>query len=231
MSLNNLPNIFICGDPHENFRHIVEAVLEHRPDAVILLGDNTPVRPLEVELDAILGITDVWWIHGNHDTDREDYFDNLFGSKLADRNLHGRVMNIAGIRVAGLGGIFRSKIWDDDSKQNASPEAYLKACGKGNRWRDGLPLRHRSTIFRSDVAKLSRETADLLVTHEAPAYHPFGSQVLSDLAEQMRVTTAFHGHHHQDRDYPNTVWHGVGLRGIAKLDGTAVLPGEIEGHG
>ena len=43
---------------------------------------------------------------------RELDYDNLWGSELADRNLHGRVVEIAGYRVAGLGGIFRGKIWN-----------------------------------------------------------------------------------------------------------------------
>ena len=30
---------FFCGDPHGHFGHIIEAVLEHQPTAVILLGD------------------------------------------------------------------------------------------------------------------------------------------------------------------------------------------------
>lgn len=42
--------IFFCGDPHGMFDHIVHAVSEHRPAALILLGDNTPERPLHVEL-------------------------------------------------------------------------------------------------------------------------------------------------------------------------------------
>lgn len=31
--------ILFCGDPHGYFEHIIEAVQERRPEAVILLGD------------------------------------------------------------------------------------------------------------------------------------------------------------------------------------------------
>ena len=55
--------ILFCGDPHGYFEHIIEAVQEHRPEAVILLGDLQPKRPLEVELAPILALTEVWFMH------------------------------------------------------------------------------------------------------------------------------------------------------------------------
>jgi hypothetical protein len=64
------------------------------------------------------------------------------------------------------------------------------------------------------VATLSRQRADVLITHEAPDLHPFGSPVLTDLAGKMGVTKAFHGHHHMDKIYPGGIWVGIGLRGI-----------------
>jgi len=223
-TIRKMKNVFICGDPHGEFAHILDAAKEHRPDAVILLGDNTPRRALDQELAPILSLTAVWWIVGNHDTDEVAYYDNQFGSPLANRNLDGRVVEIAGLRVAGLGGVFRTKVWNDPSAE--SPEAYLKICGKGNRWRGGLPLKHRSTIFRSQVAILSKQRADVLVTHEAPDLHPHGSAVLADLAANLRVKHALHGHHHIDRKYDGGVWVGVGLRGIVSLDGEVIRPGE-----
>jgi hypothetical protein len=84
---------------------------QDRPAAVVFLGDLQAQRPLEIELASILGMTEVWYIHGNHDTDSEADYDNLFGSALADRNLHGRVVEIDGLRIAGLGGIFRGQVW------------------------------------------------------------------------------------------------------------------------
>lgn len=44
----------MCGDPHRRFSHIVEAVREQHPDAVILLGDMECQRPLHEELASIL---------------------------------------------------------------------------------------------------------------------------------------------------------------------------------
>jgi len=218
--------ILICGDPHGQFDHIVEATIDLMPRAVILLGDNTPDRALHEELELALGITNIWWIPGNHDTDSAEYYDRQFHSKLAERNLHGRVVNIEGMRVAGLGGVFRTKIWNDNSKANASAQSYAKSLPQAERWRDGVPLRHRSTIFRADIDALSRRQADVLITHEAPNLHEFGSVVITALARTMRVRRAFHGHHHIDRVYPDGVWTGVGLRGIVTLEGDVVRAGE-----
>ena len=115
---------------------------------------------------------------------------------------------------------------DDESKSVASPEAYLKTCGRGKRWRDGLPLRHRSTIFRSEVAVLSNQRADILITHEAPELHKHGSAVIGQVARLKRAKMAFHGHHHQDITYPGGVWRDVGLRGIVMITGETMRAGD-----
>jgi len=148
--------IFLCGDPHGHFEHIHAAVYEHRPAAIVLMGDVQPKELLEQALKPILDHTEIWWIHGNHDTDSDADYDNLFGSALADRNLHGRVVEVAGQRIAGLGGIFRGQIWaPPDMPKYASKAAYLARCGSGNLWRGGMPRKHRSTVFRDDYQALA----------------------------------------------------------------------------
>lgn len=112
--MKNMGNIFFCGDLHGKFSYLLAAVEQHQPAAVVLLGDimgDTAPRSLEQELAAILDKTEIWWIHGNHDTDQAGPCAMLFDSALADRNLHGRVVEVAGVRIAGLGGIFRGRIW------------------------------------------------------------------------------------------------------------------------
>ncbi|WP_246025051.1 metallophosphoesterase [Paraburkholderia dinghuensis] len=79
--------IFFCGDTHGQFDHILAPVQEHRPDAVILLGDLQPRVPLHEALHAVQNLTELWWTHGNHDTDSDVDHDNDFGSQLADRSL------------------------------------------------------------------------------------------------------------------------------------------------
>jgi hypothetical protein len=194
--------IFFCGDPHGHLEHIIEAVHAHRPAAIVLLGDVQPQEPLEVVLRPIIDLTEVWWIHGNHDTDSDADYDHLFGSALADRNLHGRVVEVAGVRIAGLGGIFRGNVWGAPSQPRyTSAEEFLAHCGKGNRWRNGLPRKHRSSIFPNDYNALLEEKADVLVTHEAPSCHLHGFHAIDDLAVSLGVRMAYHGHHHEHIDY------------------------------
>lgn len=205
--------IFFCGDPHGHFEHIIDEVIVHRPAAIVLLGDVQAPEPLEVVLNPILDRTDIWWIHGNHDTDSDGDYENLFESSLGNRNLHGRVVEIAGVRIAGLGGIFRRQVWwAPDKPSYPSAEAFLARCGKGNRWRGGLPRKHRSSIFPSDYYALLREKADMLVTHEAPSCHPHGFVAIDELAAGLGVQVAFHGHHHEHTEYSDEEINRLGFR-------------------
>ena len=106
------PKLMFFGDPHGGLERVIAVVERYQPKAIVLLGDIQARQPLHLELQPILDRTEVWFIHGNHDTDSDADYDHLWGSELANRNLHGRVVEIAGYKVAGLGGIFRSKIWD-----------------------------------------------------------------------------------------------------------------------
>jgi Icc-related predicted phosphoesterase len=200
------PALMLFGDPHGDLEPVITAVERFRPEAIVLLGDIQARRPLHIELGPILERTEVWWIPGNHDTDTENDHDHVFGSALAHRNLHARVVEIAGYKVAGLGGIFRSKIWDPrrpiEEAAFASAEALRRSMRPEERWRDGIARRHRSTIFPDEYQRLLRSgPADILVTHEAPAAHPHGWQAIDELAETLGVQLVVHGHHHQNIDY------------------------------
>jgi len=227
--------IFFCGDPHGRFAHIVDAVKAHRPTAVVLLGDLQAQRPLEQEFASILTMTEVWWIHGNHDTDSDADYDNLFGSALIDRNLHGRIVDVAGMRIAGLGGVFRGQVWMPPAPEKfETPASYMAHCGKGNLWRGGLSRKHRSSIFSVDYQRLIGEQADILVTHEAPSCHSHGFLAIDELARNLRVRRAFHGHHHVPVDYGDQAErlgfaaYGVGYRGIVDQDGNVIHTEENE---
>lgn len=222
--------IFFCGDPHGHFDHIIDVVNMYRPAAVVLLGDVQPQEPLEQALKPILDSTEVWWIHGNHDTDSDADYDNLFGSALSDHNLHGRVVEVAGVRIAGLGGVFRGQVWSATARPRyPSAEAFLAQCGKGSRWRGGLPRKHRSTIFPDAYQALLGERADILVTHEAPSCHRYGFGEIDDLAICLGVKTAFHGHHHENIEYSdeeaerlNFTPYGVAYCGVRDEQGNIV---------
>lgn len=227
--------IFFCGDVHGNFGHVIKAVREHEPTAVVFLGDLEPQRPLEQELQQILDLTEIWWIHGNHDTDSDAGYDSLFRSALADQNLHGRVVEIAGVRIAGLGGVFRGQVWAPPATGKfETPEAYVERCGKGNLWRGGLPRKHRSSIFPADYACLVGQRAEILISHEAPSSHPHGFAAIDELARSLGVRVAFHGHHHDRLDYSGERERlgfeafGVGFCSICDQNGRVIVSGEFD---
>lgn len=199
------PKIIFFGDPHSKFEPVIRTVLRDRPEAIILLGDIEARQPLQVELASILDLTEIWWIPGNHDTDKDASYDNLWGSTLAHRNLHGRIATIAGYRVAGLGGVFRQTVWDPRlspmQAQFQSERHLLGHIKRHERWRDGISLRHRSSIFPVDYARLADGRADILVTHEGLGGARYGQPVLNALATRMGVRLAVHGHLHQFIDY------------------------------
>ncbi|OUM04509.1 hypothetical protein A8M77_02160 [Variovorax sp. JS1663] len=201
------------GDPHGDFRPIIAAVQRYRPEAIILLGDLQARQPLHIELQSIRELTQIWYIHGNHDTDTDADYDHLWGSELADRNLHGRVVEIAGYRVAGLGGVFRGKIWNPDEPEANAPfrsrADMLRHVTRGGTvegpWRGGIARKHHSSIFLDEYEAMIGLEADVLVSHEAPAAAPGmrhnGFAAISELAASLGATLAVHGHHHRAIDY------------------------------
>ena len=177
--------ILFFGDTHGKFNHLIQTVIAHQPAAIIIVGDIQAEKPLHEVLESILDKTDIWWIPGDHDSDNQKYYDNVYGSELADKNLHGRIVNIDGQRVAGLGGIFRESIWHPG--QNHSPsiidsyeelenklagELFYQKISKDKL--EGQLLTHRGSLFFSDWYSLYGQQADILVTHEAPSCHQIG---------------------------------------------------------
>ncbi|MEG3618737.1 metallophosphoesterase [Magnetovibrio sp. PR-2] len=221
-----MTDILFYGDPHSEFQPLIDTVARKPPGAVVLLGDMEAHKPLDEELAPILdrGIP-VHWIPGNHDTDQPVAHDNLFHSGLADINAHGRVLEICGIKIAGLGGVFRGKVWDPDNPKQGvwcySGDEMVSTLPKHHLWRGGLPLRHRSSIFPSDYANLLGQQADILVTHEAPDTHKHGSRAIGTLAGCLYAKHIIHGHHHFDYDAilsGGIQVRGVGLRGLYRLN-------------
>ncbi len=231
-SLKDLPDIFFCGDPHGTFDQINEAARLYSPDAMVILGDLQPPAPLHEVLEEALAHTDIWWIPGNHDTDSDEFYDRLWRSELAGHNLHGRVACVAGMRIGGLGGVFRGQIWMPDGNPNYySPATFMRRVGQGNVWRGGVPRRHRSTIFPSVFGNLQRQKADILVTHEAPSCHKKGFSALDRLARTMGVRWFFHGHQHEDRAYGlqgSIYTRAVGYQGVVNLKGEVVVAARLD---
>lgn len=227
-------DLLFCGDAHGNLSKIQKVIKEMKPKAVILLGDIQAERPLDEELFG--EGTDVYFIPGNHDVDTPHYHDNLFKSKYAHNNLHGKVIEIGGLKVAGLGGVFNENIWmppNDPIYEN------FEQWDASNKWNNPHYETQRclyssGVIFYDDYLNLMLQQADILVMHDAPSCHPYGFEALDELAQAMGVSTVFHGDHHDCLDYSADEeingfrTYGVGLRGITSLIGKTVLKGELD---
>lgn len=248
------PLIWMLGDNHGNFDHVMETIdrTGETPAAVIFLGDlecQTTFSDCVCDLENH-GIP-AYFIPGNHDTDSPENYRNLWGDDLfAVRNLHGRVVEIAGCKVAGLGCVFRGQIWNPDDEdvpdirnwpallasQNAKRPTRLRVEQPTVEQvsKDGLLRKHASTIFYDDWLTLYGQQADILVTHEAPDCHPHGFRAITGLAQSMRVKFTFHGHHHDSlnyRDHGDRLGfqaHGVGFMGISDQYGGRLRIGEFD---
>lgn len=121
--------ILFLGDVHGHFDHILPAIRAQQKvgkqvSAVIFLGDIEPQKPFEEEIKPILDTgVEVFWIRGNHDTDTKETWERLQGSM--HRCIDGKVVEIDGLRVAGLGGVFRGEIWyPREEKLNTEPDYF-----------------------------------------------------------------------------------------------------------
>lgn len=234
--------IYFLGDVHGNFDHILPALecddsADGKSKSVIFLGDIEAQKSFEDEIAPLLdaGI-DVWFIHGNHDTDSRQNWDNLLPSW--HRNIDGRVVVIEGLRVAGLGGIFRGEVWyppeDPRHLSYAALEASEKYKPQVKAYRNERALKHSSTIFPATYEALADQSADILVTHEAPSCHPHGFEAVDLLAQTMGVQALFHGHHHDCLNY--RTWdaqlgfkaYGIGFCGITDMHGGKLLAGNFD---
>lgn len=228
------PRIYFFGDVHGQFQHVLNVVQRDRPDAIVLLGDLEPTQPLDVELGPILDKTIVRFIHGNHDTDSWENYQNVFHCAISHWNLHGRVEEICGVKIGGIGGVFRQRIWfPPAAPAYRNYEAFYNALNgmrpERERKMEGVVTsakerEHCSSIFPDTLGQLEIQRADILVTHEAPGCHEHGFSAIDDVAKKMRVKVAVHGHHHQCLAY-HEAWqtlgfqaYGVGLHAILALE-------------
>jgi len=211
-NMSKANRILFAGDPHGNFQPLIEAVRAHQPEAVVLLGDYDLENPLEEYLAEIMDKTQVWWIAGNHDFQSLSKYENLFHSALADNGLHLKVTEVAGLRVAGLSGIFLGRIWYPPnppkwlSKQHYMHNQHIAV-------QSDMTLKCKSAIWHDEVEALKSLKADILVSHEAPRSHRHGFSVIGELAEAMGAKMVFHGHLHEN--YTCTIRKGIKVIGVA----------------
>jgi len=217
--------ILFAGDPHGNFVPLIEAVNKFHPEAVVLLGDYDLKKPLEDYLQAILDKTEVWWIPGNHDFEPPLHHNNLFSSQLAGQALHLKVIEIAGIRIAGLGGIFLGRVWYPPRSPKWKSKQHYMSHPASNIKIAELSLKYQSAIWPDEWTELKKLKADILVTHEAPRSHRHGFIAIDQLAEAMGVRKIFHGHLHEH--YSAKIRKGIQVFGVGDAKVADLLGREL----
>lgn len=239
--------IVFIGDIHRQWPSVARGLDACvRPDAAVLLGDIECDRPLDVVAAPLLDRDiPVFWIYGNHDNDGgPDMWANLTdparNPRTAAGALNGRVISVAGLRIAGIGGTFRPRIWEPPEPPRVRQRAELPAdlATMGAQWRDEhrAALAHSlgaTAIWPEDHDQLASQRADILVTHEAPSSHPAGSAALDDLARAMGARLIIHGHHHVN--YRAVARDGLRAMGVAAAwgvteTGESLWSGETPRH-
>lgn len=216
------------GDIHQQWDTVERglAALPQPPHAAILLGDIQCERPLDALAAPLLdrGIA-VHWIFGNHDNDGgPEMWANMTdpdrNPRTAPDALHGRVVQIGELRIAGLGGTFRPRIWEPPDPPRLHRRADLPddVVQMAQGWRPDhiAALVHSlgaTAIWPEDYDALAAQQADILVTHEAPASHPAGNAALDALARTMGARLIVHGHHHVT--YRSVAQDGLHAMGVA----------------
>jgi len=217
--------LLFAGDPHRNFAPILRACGASPPGTLVLLGDCECDAPLpELLSPAIAAGWLVYWILGNRDTDTAGSFDNLTRA-YPEGNIGGRVVEVAGLRIAGLPGVFKPRVWhpvECEPPQFLTRREFLAALPPSEHWRGGLPLWHRDTIFPEDFDSLRNQRFDILVTHEAPSSHRYGFTGIDTLAQDCGAQLIVHGHHHQS--YEATLRNGIRVRGLGLAEAWHAIP-------
>jgi calcineurin-like phosphoesterase family protein len=234
-----LSQIWFCGDVHDEFKWIVRALqnpanAKALPQWIVLLGDQDLIdRSLKEALGPVWDASDgarVAFIHGNHDCDTEQRWAALMDHGAAV-SLDGRVVDMGGVLVAGLGGIFRSRVW---YPQEGDEKPTITSRKEASRMRIA-GAKFQGCIYPDEYQALAHRRANILVTHEAPSCHPHGFMAIDRLARSLRVRAAFHGHHHDDRtDKYRRHWpamrfdaYAVPFRGIKNGLGEVIFEGEV----
>jgi predicted phosphodiesterase len=236
--------IVFIGDIHQQWDLVARGLdrLEQMPRAAVILGDVQCDQPLDVLAAPILERNiDLHWIFGNHDSDGGPGMWHYLTSPdhnpvTAAGALHGRIETIHGVRIAGLGGTFRPRVWDPPapprlfSRSELPDDARQMAQGWRPEHIDALIHSLGSmAIWPEDYEALAEQKADILVTHEAPSSHPAGRAMLDALARKMDAGLIVHGHHHVN--YLATADDGLRVLGVASAwgataDGAILWEGE-----
>jgi len=200
----SLKRLWFLGDVHGRFAHIDRAIsaADTKPSWIVFLGDidlnHMPLEQALAPLRRSFPATRVAFIHGNHDADTYEHWNCLHTAGAAVA-LHGQVVDLDGIKVAGLGGTFLGRVWTPPNLPLLESKA--AAINRGAfQFRGGQRPHsaYHGAIYPEDFEQLAVQRADILVTHEAPGCHPYGYEKLDELAQSLGVLRLFHGHTHDD---------------------------------
>ncbi|NTF17004.1 metallophosphoesterase [Agrobacterium rubi] len=228
----------IFGDTHCDFTAIEEAAQEidpAYPPVCIFVGDfgfadrdesnweeglrrdDLPLKDVRKPDEILRPLTElgcrILHVRGNHDFQDAHHYESVVASRaLMGGNLHCKVVEIEGVRIAGLEGIFGGPWLPRDGKVVSHTREHWLANNRsyrnGNRWHPavdrlqgippGLQVGHRKYIWPEDVEYMRGLEADVLVTHEPPLSGAAtqGFQVINDLACDMGAKVVIHGHIH-----------------------------------
>jgi calcineurin-like phosphoesterase family protein len=201
---DSLRRIWFLGDVHGQFRHIIPALTAApvMPNWLVFLGDlDLEVQPLREWAQPVCAAfpgLQLVFIHGNHDADSYEHWHRLHDSGPAIA-LHGQVLDMNGVRVAGMGGNFLGRVWMPPSEPTFAnkTQAMNRGAFQWHGTQRPSPA-YLAGIYPDEFKALAAQEADILVTHEAPSCHQLGFEALDELARSMRVVRTFHGHHHDD---------------------------------
>ena len=237
-------DVVFIGDVHRRWNFVAQGIAKapRRPRAAVLLGDMECDEPLDRAAAPLLdaGI-EVHWIWGNHDyAGGPEMWTNLVEAGRNPRTRHGvlnaRVAEVGGLRIAGLGGTFRRRVWDPPGSPRLRTRTELPEdmAALGPDWtedqrRSMADALSAMAIWPEDVEALCALRADVLVTHEAPSSHPQGVAAIDEIARRMGARLVIHGHHHvcyRARAEDGLHVQGVGAGWGVGLDGRPWWPGE-----
>jgi len=199
-----LRGIWFLGDVHGQFKYLTRTLEQasNPPRWLVFLGDididHKPLREILAPLWRRYPTLSVAFIHGNHDADSYAHWEMLHdcGAAVA---LHGRVLELDRVRVAGLGGVFQERVWMPPSEALLAnnDQALVRGTFAFQGGHRPAP-KYLAAIYPDEYEALAAQDADILVTHEAPSCHPHGNAAIDELARCLRVKRTFHGHHHDD---------------------------------
>lgn len=200
-----LRRIWFVGDVHGEFKYLARSLVAAKvqPSWIVFVGDlDIDDKPFREVLEPVRrwdSNIQIAFIHGNHDADTHEHWEMLHDCGDAVP-LHGKVVDMGAVRVAGLGGHFVGKVWYPPAEpQFMDQKEALRGGAFRFRGVERSAPKYLAAIYPDQVIRMESLRADILVTHEAPSCHPHGFDVLDDLARSLGAKRSFHGHHHDDR--------------------------------